>query len=84
LPKSISPPIRRGVALAAHSLDGGGNRIGAVAASRVQARALGVPAGAACLEVARHTWRGADSVTFVRQVFVAGAYELVARFGPAR
>lgn len=60
------------------------NRIGAVSASRDQARALGVAAGAACLVVARHTWRGADSVTFVRQTFVAGAYELVARFGPTR
>ncbi|NKJ44666.1 histidine utilization repressor [Novosphingobium sp. SG720] len=60
------------------------NRIGALAASREQAKALGIPAGSPCLVVARHTWRGADSVTFVRQVFVAGAYELVARFGPAR
>ena len=60
------------------------NRIGALAASREQAKALGIPVGAPCLAVARHTWRGADSVTFVRQVFVAGAYELVARFGPVR
>lgn len=60
------------------------NRIGALGASSIEARTLGIRAGEACLSVERHTWRGADSVTVVRQVFIAGTYELVARFGPSR
>ncbi|MDE2436901.1 MAG: histidine utilization repressor [Sphingomonadales bacterium] len=60
------------------------NRIGALGASREHARALGIAIGESCLAIDRHTWRATDSVTFVRQVFVAGTYELVARFGPSR
>ena len=60
------------------------NRISAAAAARAAAEALGVRTGAPCLAIERRTWRGADSVTFVRQMFLAGTYELVARFGPAR
>ncbi len=59
------------------------NRIGALAASRAQAKVLGISPGDACLAIERRTWRGADSVTVVRQTFVAGSHELVARFGPA-
>ncbi|MFM9935375.1 MAG: histidine utilization repressor [Novosphingobium sp.] len=60
------------------------NRISALGASSLQAKALGIHTGEACLSVERHTWRGADSVTVVRQIFIAGTYELVARFGPSR
>lgn len=57
------------------------NRISAAAAPPVVARALGIMRGAACLVVERRTWRGADTVTRVRQHFVADRYEVVARFG---
>lgn len=57
------------------------NRIGAVAAGDGSARLLGVEPGAACLKIERRTWRGDEHITFVRQLFVAGKYELAARFG---
>jgi GntR family histidine utilization transcriptional repressor len=57
------------------------NRIGALAASPRSALLLGVAPGAACLKIERRTWRGAEHITFVRQLFVAGQYELAARFG---
>ena len=57
------------------------NRIGAVAASAQNAQLLGVAPGAACLKIERRTWRGGEHITFVRQLFVAGQYELAARFG---
>ncbi len=60
------------------------NRIGALGASSAQAKLLGIRTGEACLSIERHTWRGADSVTSVRQIFIAGTYELVARFGPTQ
>ena len=44
---------------------------------------IGVPVESACLTVERRTWRGDERITFVRQKFVAGQYELVARFGAA-
>jgi len=59
-------------------------RITAAAAPRAAAQALGVARGAPCLVIERRTWRGNDSVTFVRQMFLAGTYELIARFGSAR
>lgn len=58
-------------------------RISALEASPEEARRLAVPAGTACLCVKRRTWRGSDRITYVRQVFVGDAYDLVARFGPA-
>jgi len=58
------------------------NRISATAAPPAIARALGIARGAPCLVLERRTWRGADTVTRVRQHFVADRYELVARFGP--
>lgn len=57
------------------------NRITAVAASEEWARLLGIDAGSACLSVERRTSRGQEGITHVRQIFVAGQYELVARFG---
>jgi len=59
------------------------NRISAGAAPPAIARALGIARAAPVLVLERRTWRGADTVTRVRQHFVADRYELVARFGPA-
>jgi GntR family histidine utilization transcriptional repressor len=57
-------------------------RISAALASGEISRALGAQGPQACLLVARRTWRAAVPVTRVEQWFVAGEYELVARFGP--
>lgn len=57
------------------------HRIGAAAADNAIARALDLPPGSPCLTVTRRTWRKGDLVTLVRQFFVAGQHELVARFG---
>ena len=59
------------------------NRISAAGAPPAIARALGIARGAPCLMLERLTWRGPDTVTRVRQHFVAGRYELIARFGPS-
>jgi GntR family histidine utilization transcriptional repressor len=58
------------------------NRISAGAAPPAIARALGIARAAPVLVLERRTWRGADTITRVRQHFVADRYELVARFGP--
>jgi len=58
------------------------NRISATGAPPAIARALGLARGAPCLILERRTWRGADTITRVRQHFVADRYELIARFGP--
>jgi len=47
------------------------------------AQLLNIAVGSACLCVERSTWRGADRITYVRQLFPGHAYDLVARFGPA-
>ncbi len=57
-------------------------RIAAVGATADEARRLGVPTGAPCLRVERWTWRGAERITYVRQIFLGDTYDLVARFGP--
>ncbi|TCM37158.1 MULTISPECIES: UTRA domain-containing protein [Novosphingobium] len=57
-------------------------RITATGASAAEARLLAVEPGAPCLCVERKTWRGLEPITYVRQQFVAGAYELTAHFGP--
>lgn len=57
------------------------NRISAAPADATVARALSLPRGAPCLMLVRRTWRGEDTITHVRQHFVADRYELVARFG---
>ena len=59
-------------------------RIAAVPAKRTVARSLDIAEEAPCLFVERRTWRGKAGVTHVRQHFVGAAYDLVARFGPAR
>jgi GntR family histidine utilization transcriptional repressor len=60
------------------------NRIGATAADAVCARALKIDEGAPCLSVERRTWRAAECITYVRQLYIADSYELTARFGPAQ
>lgn len=57
-------------------------RILAVGADAAEAQGLGVAEGAPLLCVERRTWRQQDSITFVRQLFVADSYDMVARFGP--
>lgn len=60
------------------------NRISAVGADAAMAELLALDAGAALLAVERRTWRAGEPVTWVRQLFPGEAYDLVARFGPAR
>lgn len=57
------------------------NRISAQAAPPEVTKALGLPKASPCLTVERRTWRGDAPVTLVRQYYVAGAWEFVARFG---
>jgi GntR family histidine utilization transcriptional repressor len=56
-------------------------RISALDATVEEARLLRIPQRSACLCVERRTWRGSDSITYVRQLFVGNSYDLVARFG---
>ena len=58
-------------------------RIAAAGASRSEAAVLDLHPGAPCLTLERQTWRGAATVTWVRQVFPADRYDVTARFGPA-
>jgi GntR family transcriptional regulator, histidine utilization repressor len=58
------------------------HRITAVSATTREAKALGVPKGAACLSVERRTWRAGETITFVRQLFRGDLYHLIARFAP--
>ena len=60
------------------------HRISADIADAGAARALAIPPGSACLVVDRRTWRGAATLTRVRQVFRGDAYHLVARFAPSQ
>ena len=57
------------------------SRIAAEGAAGEVADLLGVPSGSATLLIERRTWRGEDSITFVRQHFRGDLYDLVARFG---
>lgn len=57
-------------------------RISAVPALGEEAEWLGVAAGTPCLSVERRTWRGPERITYVRQLFLGDAYDMVARFGP--
>lgn len=58
------------------------HRITAINADETQALHLDVDEGMACLVIERHTWRGEQSITYVKQVFLGDSYDLVARFGP--
>lgn len=59
------------------------HRIRAVEADRDEARALGVRHRAACLSVDRTTWRAAEIVTQVRQLFRGDRFDMTAEFEPA-
>ncbi len=56
------------------------NQISAAPAEAQTARHLHIDKGAACLVVERRTWRGAQRITTVKQVFDGGAYRLIASF----
>ena len=62
----------------------GQHRISAVAATADEAALLQVPVGSACLVIDRQTWLGEHPITWVRQMFLGDAYDLVARFAPGR
>jgi GntR family transcriptional regulator, histidine utilization repressor len=58
------------------------HRISAWGADAAAAALLEVKAGTACLVIDRHTWRGEQPITRVRQMFLGDAWDLVARFAP--
>ncbi|MGV8958858.1 MAG: histidine utilization repressor [Stenotrophomonas sp.] len=58
------------------------HRISAIGATAAEAKLLQVEPGAACLVIDRQTWRGEQPVTWVRQMFLGGSYDLIARFAP--
>lgn len=58
------------------------HRISAWGADTATARQLDVADGTACLVIERHTWRGEQPITRVRQIFLGDAWDLVARFAP--
>ncbi len=60
------------------------HRIAAVAADRETALRLDLAAGEACLKLERRTWADGRGVTWAWQTFPGQAYDLVARFSPAR
>jgi GntR family histidine utilization transcriptional repressor len=60
------------------------HRIAAVAADRETARGLDLEPGEACLKLERRTWADGRGVTWAWQTFPGQAYDLVARFSPAR
>jgi GntR family transcriptional regulator, histidine utilization repressor len=55
------------------------HRIGAINAGSF-ASALAVEPGAACLFLERKTWRGQESITYVRSIFAGGNFDLTAHF----
>ena len=60
----------------------GEHRISAVGADAVQAVRLGLAEGAPCLLLRRWTWRASIGITYARQWFPSGAFELAAKFSP--
>jgi GntR family histidine utilization transcriptional repressor len=62
----------------------GEHRIRAAEADPAQADLLDIAPGRACLVVERRTWRGDDTITFVRLIYPGHLHEMVARFTPAR
>lgn len=57
-------------------------RISAIPADKDAAKLLAVDSGTACLSVERTTWRRTEQITYVKQLFLGHAYDLIARFGP--
>jgi GntR family histidine utilization transcriptional repressor len=60
------------------------HHIRAVPAAKAVAGRLLVPAGTACLQIERWTWRADVPVTMVTQIFPGERYDLVAEFKPGR
>jgi GntR family histidine utilization transcriptional repressor len=60
------------------------HRITAINADAEVAGLLELAPQAACLAVERRTWRGEGQITYVRTIFRGDAYNLTARFTPAR
>ncbi len=58
------------------------HRIRAINADSEIATALSVAPNSACLALERRTWRGAQHITQVRQIFPGIGFDLVARFAP--
>ena len=58
------------------------HRITARSPDAEAARRLQLPTTTACLQVERWTWRQAEPVTYVRQLFPGDAFDLVAEFTP--
>jgi GntR family transcriptional regulator, histidine utilization repressor len=58
------------------------HRITAVNADRDTAQTLDIEPRAACLALERRTWRAAEHITHVRQIFPGTHYDLIARFAP--
>ncbi len=56
------------------------HEIEAVNADAATAALLALRPGAACLRVMRRTWRGAESVTWVRLTFPGEQHKLTGRF----
>ncbi|SCW74465.1 transcriptional regulator, GntR family [Sphingobium faniae] len=56
------------------------HRITAINADTSVAAQLGVAAGGACLSLERWTWRGAERITYARQVYPGERHALVAHF----
>jgi|SRR6185437_7372244 len=60
------------------------HHISAINVDELTGNLLQVAPGTACLAVERRTWRGAEQITYVRTIFRGDAYDLTARFKPAR
>ncbi len=58
------------------------HRISAWGADAATAEQLDVMPGTSCLVIERHTWRGDQAITRVRQIFLGDSWDLVARFAP--
>ena len=58
------------------------HRISAWGADAATAEQLDVMTGTPCLVIERHTWRGEQAITRVRQIFLGDSWDLVARFAP--
>jgi GntR family transcriptional regulator, histidine utilization repressor len=56
------------------------HRITATIASATESEQLGIALGAACLVLERWTWRGADRITYVRQLYRGDRHALIAHF----
>lgn len=58
------------------------HRISAIGCVRDDAARLKLAAGAPCLQLERWTWRDGEGVTYVRQIFPAAHFDLIAEFTP--